>query len=115
MVYHAYAFTYIYLITRIRIFCSYGSMLHIQKRYNFGFHETDNAHSALVDGKIVEFTSYPGSIYSQDDFYKITKRSAKTETIVAGTEIQNNNRQLWEKIMTRSDQVKIISILFLKK
>lgn len=81
-------------------------MLRVQKRYNFGFHETDNAHSALVDGKIVEFTSYPGSIFSQDDFYKITKRGSKTETIVVGTEIQNNNRQLWEKIMTKSDQVR---------
>lgn len=79
-------------------------MLRIQKRYKFSFHETERENSALVNGKIVEFTSYPGSVYSQDDFYKITKRGAKTETTVVGTEIENNNRQLWEKIM-KSDQV----------
>lgn len=79
-------------------------MLRIQKRYNFGFHEIESQNSALVNGKIVEFTSYPGSIYSQDDFYKITKRGSKTEVTVVGTEIQNNNRQLWEKIM-KLDQV----------
>lgn len=79
-------------------------MLRIQKRYNFGFHETDSDNSVLVHGKIVEFTSYPGSIFSQDDFYKITKKNSLRETTVVGTEIQNNNRQLWEKIM-KSDQV----------
>ncbi|VVC38026.1 Phospholipase B-like [Cinara cedri] len=83
---------------------SYGSMLRIQKRYSFGYHETNSINSALIHGKIVEFTSYPGSIFSQDDFYKITKRGSLTETTVVGTEIQNNNRQLWEKIM-KSDQV----------
>ncbi|XP_015379171.1 PREDICTED: putative phospholipase B-like lamina ancestor isoform X2 [Diuraphis noxia] len=82
----------------------YGSMLRIQKRYNFGFHETESVDSALVNGKIVEFSSYPGSIYSQDDFYKITKKGSVSETIVIGTELQNNNRQLWEKIM-KTDQV----------
>lgn len=83
-------------------------MLRIQKRYNFGYHETENDNSPLVNGKIVEFTSYPGSIYSQDDFYKISKRgSSNMGTIVVGTEIRNNNRQLWKKIM-KSDQVYIL-------
>lgn len=82
-------------------------MLRIQKRYNFGYHETESDDSALVNGKIVEFTSYPGSVYSQDDFYKITKRNSKTETAVTGTELQNKNRQLWEKIMQKKDQVSI--------
>ncbi|CAH1725232.1 unnamed protein product [Aphis gossypii] len=82
----------------------YGSMLRIQKRYNFGFHETESEDSALVNGKIIEFTSYPGSIYSQDDFYKVTRKGSKPETTVVGTELQNNNRQLWEKIM-KKDQV----------
>lgn len=79
-------------------------MLRIQKRYNFGFHETESDDSAHVNGKIIEFTSYPGSVYSQDDFYKITKAASKIKTTVVGTEIQNNNRQLWEKIM-KTDQV----------
>lgn len=84
---------------------SYGSMLRIQKRYNFGFHEieSDDRDRTLVNGQIVEFTSYPGSIYSQDDFYKVTKRNSKTETCVVGTELLNNNRQLWEKIMQKKD------------
>lgn len=82
-------------------------MLRIQKRYNFGYHEIESDDSALVNGKIVEFTSYPGSVYSQDDFYKVTKRNSKTETTVAGTELQNKNRQLWEKIMQKKDQVSI--------
>lgn len=77
----------------------------MQKRYKFGFHETDGGDSALVRGKIVEFTSYPGSIFSQDDFYKITERGSLTETTVVGTEVRNNNRQLWEKIM-KPDQVR---------
>lgn len=79
-------------------------MLRIQKRYKFGYHETEKEGSALVNGKIIEFTSYPGSIYSQDDFYKITQRDAEKETTVTGTELQNKNPQLWEKIM-KSDQV----------
>lgn len=79
-------------------------MLRIQKRYNFGFHETESVDSALVNGKIVEFSSYPGSVYSQDDFYKVTKKGSTVETIVVGTELKNNNRQLWEKIM-KTDQV----------
>lgn len=82
-------------------------MLRIQKRYNFGFHETENDKSNLVNGKIIEFTSYPGSVYSQDDFYKITTDGeSRTVMTVVGTEIQNNNRQLWEKIM-KSNQVPI--------
>lgn len=79
-------------------------MLRIQKRYKFGFHETESDSSKLVNGKIIEFTSYPGSIYSQDDFYKVARRDSKTQTTIVGTEIQNKNRQLWEKIM-KSDQV----------
>lgn len=79
-------------------------MLRIQKRYNFGYHEIESADSAHVNGKIVEFSSYPGSVYSQDDFYKITNAASIVETTVVGTEIQNNNRQLWEKIM-KTDQV----------
>lgn len=82
-------------------------MLRIQKRYNFGYHEIESDDSALVNGKIVEFTSYPGSVYSQDDFYKVSKRNSKTETTVTGTELQNKNRQLWEKIMQKKDQVSI--------
>jgi len=82
----------------------YGSMLRILKRYNFGFHETEGDNNVLVNGKIIEFTSYPGSIYSQDDFYKITKKNSKPQTTVVGTELKNNNRQLWEKIM-KTDQV----------
>ena len=79
-------------------------MLRILKRYNFGFHETEGDNNVLVNGKIIEFTSYPGSIYSQDDFYKITKKNSKPQTTVVGTELKNNNRQLWEKIM-KTDQV----------
>jgi len=96
------------IINSVCIF-SYGSMLRILKRYNFGFHETEGDNNVLVNGKIIEFTSYPGSIYSQDDFYKITKKNSKPQTTVVGTELKNNNRQLWEKIM-KTDQVYLFKV-----
>lgn len=80
-------------------------MFRIQKRYNFGFHETGNFGSALVKGKVVEFTSYPGSIHSQDDFYKVIKRNTKTEMVIAGTESQNKTKILLEKFMEGKDKV----------
>lgn len=81
------------------------SIPRIQKRYNFGFHENGNVGSALVNGKVVEFTSYPGSIYSQDNFYKVIKRNSKTEMLVVGTELQNETKILLENIFEDIDQV----------
>ncbi|XP_050427477.1 putative phospholipase B-like lamina ancestor [Adelges cooleyi] len=77
----------------------YGSMLRIKKRYDFGYRIKGNENSPVVNGKIIEFTSYPGTIFSQDDFYRITQTMSNTESTVVGTQIQNNNRVLWEKIM----------------
>lgn len=80
-------------------------MLRIKKRYNFAYHNDDSTDSDIVYGRNIEFTSYPGSIFSQDDFYKITREDSGSQTTIVGTQIQNNNRLLWDKIM-KLEQVK---------
>lgn len=56
-------------------------MLRIQKKYSFNYHLTGKSKSDLVPGRIVSFTSYPGSIHSQDDFYQIQMNDDSKVTI----------------------------------
>lgn len=49
--------------------------------------------AALVPGRVVTFTSYPGTIHSQDDFYQVSDKSLT----VTGTAIKNLNHALWAK------------------
>ncbi|KAF6203455.1 hypothetical protein GE061_001786 [Apolygus lucorum] len=49
----------------------YTEMLRMMKRYTFGFHDMPGKSSNLVPGQQISFTSYPGAVLSQDDFYQI--------------------------------------------
>lgn len=49
----------------------FQSMLRVLKRYQFGYHHTSDANSNPVPGQIITFSSYPGVIHSQDDFYLV--------------------------------------------
>ncbi|XP_075220936.1 putative phospholipase B-like lamina ancestor isoform X2 [Lycorma delicatula] len=72
----------------------YSSMLRVQKRYKFGLHEFEDPDASLVTGQVMVFTSYPGSLHSQDDFYQITGSSSAL--VVAGTYLKNYNSYLWQ-------------------
>uniref|UniRef100_A0A1B6DDF0 Phospholipase B-like n=2 Tax=Clastoptera arizonana TaxID=38151 RepID=A0A1B6DDF0_9HEMI len=72
----------------------YSAMLRVQKRYRFSFHNTAERNSPLVPGQVLAFTSYPGSIHSQDDFYQI---SGSTNLTITGTVIKNVNNSLWDE------------------
>jgi hypothetical protein len=49
-------------------------MLRVLKRYQLGYHYTSQTDSYLVPGQITTFSSYPGAIHSQDDFYLVAGR-----------------------------------------
>jgi hypothetical protein len=49
-------------------------MLRVLKRYQLGYHHTSEIDSHLVPGQITAFSSYPGAIHSQDDFYLVAGR-----------------------------------------
>jgi hypothetical protein len=48
-------------------------MLRVLKRYHLGYHHTSGDDSSLVPGQITTFSSYPGVIHSQDDFYLVLR------------------------------------------
>lgn len=81
----------------------YSAMLRIQKHYSFSFHMTGQQNSELVPGRVLKFTSYPGAVHSQDDFYQISgekfNHTATSKNItVAGCAIKNLNRKLWNSV-----------------
>ncbi|XP_065210188.1 putative phospholipase B-like 2 isoform X2 [Planococcus citri] len=68
----------------------YSSMLRVQKKYNFNYHLTGRSNAELVPGRTISFTSYPGAIHSQDDFYQILVNDGSTVT-VTGTALLTLN------------------------
>nr|XP_018907684.1 PREDICTED: uncharacterized protein LOC109037460 [Bemisia tabaci]XP_018907685.1 PREDICTED: uncharacterized protein LOC109037460 [Bemisia tabaci] len=75
---------------------SYSGMLRVQKKYAFGYHRTGSPESALAPGRTLLFSSYPGSLHSQDDLYLIASDKGK-KLFVIGTAIQNFNTSLWDR------------------
>lgn len=75
---------------------SYSSMLRIQKKYSFKLRLTADGH-AVIPGHTVTFSSYPGLIFSGDDFYLLSSGLAVMETTNS-----NNNKNLTAKITYRS-------------
>nr|CAD7459041.1 unnamed protein product [Timema tahoe] len=71
---------------------SLQSMLRVLKKYNFGFHPLGSQNST-VPGRSVSFSSYPGTILSNDDFY-ITSAGLVTQE----TTIGNSNASLWSHV-----------------
>ena len=71
---------------------SYQSMLRTLKKYTFAYHWDDTKRSEhLIPGQTMSFSSYPGLIYSGDDFYLISTGLAVTETTIG-----NSNKDLWK-------------------
>ncbi|XP_019349178.2 putative phospholipase B-like 2 [Alligator mississippiensis] len=71
---------------------SYQSMLRIIKRYMLPF-RTSAQSNFVVPGNIQVFSSYPGTIFSGDDFYILSSGLVTLETTIG-----NNNAALWKYI-----------------
>ncbi|XP_013380031.1 putative phospholipase B-like 2 isoform X2 [Lingula anatina] len=70
---------------------SFQSMLRILKKYDFGYKIQDSG--PLIPGKVMTFSSYPGVIYSGDDYYLISSGLVSQETTIG-----NNNDKLWKYV-----------------
>lgn len=71
-------------------------MTRILKRYKFNYSRTSDPHDTSVPCNSVEFSGYPGSITSQDEFYIL--RGHHHKLVVAGTPLNNYNNKLWKYI-----------------
>ncbi|KAI8436682.1 hypothetical protein MSG28_010170 [Choristoneura fumiferana] len=80
---------------------SYSSMTRILKRYKLNYHLTAKS-PILVPGTSVDFSGYPGSITSQDEFYMV--KGANHNMAVTGTSLNNYNNNLW-KVVNITEQV----------
>lgn len=70
-------------------------MTRIMKRYKLNYHQTSKA-SNVVSGSSVDFSSYPGSITSQDEFYVINGNNVRLA--ITGTSLKNYNNKLWRNV-----------------
>ncbi|XP_039628230.1 putative phospholipase B-like 2 [Polypterus senegalus] len=68
---------------------TYQAMLRIMKKYTFAFHVSPEADS-VIPGNVQAFSSYPGSIFSGDDFYILSTKMVAMETTIG-----NSNASLW--------------------
>ncbi|XP_074015954.1 putative phospholipase B-like 2 [Numenius arquata] len=69
---------------------SYQSMLRIIKKYTLPF-RTSAAGNSEIPGSIQVFSSYPGTIFSGDDFYILSSGLVALETTIG-----NNNPARWK-------------------
>ncbi|KAF7661966.1 hypothetical protein LDENG_00248930 [Lucifuga dentata] len=69
---------------------NYQSMLRIIKKYNFAF-RVSPIDSDVLPGGTQAFSSYPGSIFSGDDFYILSSGLVTLETTIG-----NSNPALWK-------------------
>uniref|UniRef100_A0A8C0Y3W7 Phospholipase B-like n=1 Tax=Cyprinus carpio carpio TaxID=630221 RepID=A0A8C0Y3W7_CYPCA len=74
---------------------NYQSMLRILKRYSFTY-RTSPTEKEIIPGRIQVFSSYPGSIFSGDDFYLLS-----TGLVTLETTIGNSNAELWRFVRPR--------------
>ncbi|CAF4881612.1 unnamed protein product [Pieris macdunnoughi] len=72
---------------------SYSSMTRIMKRYKLNYQSMTKDNKA---GLTIDFSSYPGSITSQDEFYVI--KGTNHRLSIAGTTIKNYNNKLWKDV-----------------
>lgn len=68
-------------------------MLRLLKKYTFGYHVLSKT-SALVPGKSIIMSSYPGALSSHDEFYVIQGQK-NHELIVVGMPWTIAKRSLW--------------------
>ncbi|XP_033924171.1 putative phospholipase B-like 2 [Melopsittacus undulatus] len=74
---------------------SYQSMLRIIKKYTLPF-RTSAAGNLQIPGSIQVFSSYPGTIFSGDDFYILSSGLVALETTIG-----NNNPARWKYLDPR--------------
>ncbi|XP_052004699.1 putative phospholipase B-like 2 [Xyrauchen texanus] len=74
---------------------TYQSMLRIMKRYDFAY-RTSPKEKTFIPGRIQVFSSYPGSIFSGDDFYILSSGLVTMETTIG-----NSNSDLWKFVQPR--------------
>lgn len=74
---------------------TYSSMTRILKRYKLNYHKTAKD-PKLVHGTSIDFSGYPGSITSQDEFYIINGENHRIA--VTGTALRNYNPKLWKEV-----------------
>lgn len=71
---------------------SYQSMIRVLKKYTLPYHWTSSSKKP-VPGQIMAFSSYPGLVYSGDDFTVISSGLGVTETTIG-----NSNADLWKNV-----------------
>ncbi|XP_021488857.1 putative phospholipase B-like 2 [Meriones unguiculatus] len=72
---------------------SYQSMLRIIKKYQLHFREGPKEEYPLIAGNSLVFSSYPGTIFSGDDFYILGSGLVALETTIG-----NKNPALWKYV-----------------
>ncbi|KAG8455685.1 hypothetical protein GDO86_001759 [Hymenochirus boettgeri] len=72
---------------------TYQSMLRIIKKYTFPFHTKPKGGPEVIPGWVQTFSSYPGTIFSGDDFYLLSSGLVTLETTIG-----NSNNALWKHI-----------------
>ncbi|XP_045390713.1 putative phospholipase B-like 2 [Lemur catta] len=75
---------------------NYQHMLRVIKKYWFQFREGPREDDPLVPGNKVIFSSYPGTIFSCDDFYILGSGLVTLETTIG-----NRNPLLWKYVRPR--------------
>ncbi|XP_053558122.1 LOW QUALITY PROTEIN: putative phospholipase B-like 2 [Bombina bombina] len=71
---------------------TYQSMLRIIKKYTLPFRISQNG-GTVIPGSVQTFSSYPGTIFSGDDFYLLSSGLVTLETTIG-----NSNPVLWKYI-----------------
>uniref|UniRef100_A0A7N5P4L6 Phospholipase B-like n=1 Tax=Ailuropoda melanoleuca TaxID=9646 RepID=A0A7N5P4L6_AILME len=75
---------------------SYQNMLRVIKKYWFQFREDPQENSPLAPGNKVVFSSYPGTLFSCDDFYIMGSGLVTLETTIG-----NRNPALWKYVQPK--------------
>lgn len=67
----------------------FNAMLRIYKLYNLTYYDSGN----VIEGAVASFSSYPGLLYSGDDFHILSSGLVSQETTIG-----NGNKDLWQYI-----------------
>jgi hypothetical protein len=81
------------LYTAHTTWSSFGDMTRMYKLYDFGYHAGVGGTGGLVPGRRIAMSSYPGNLFSTDDWYTTSAGLAVTETT-----IDNHNTTLWPTV-----------------
>jgi hypothetical protein len=94
-------------------------MLRVLKRYQFGYHHTSDTNSNPVPGQILTFSSYPGVIHSQDDFYLVVDQlefgKRQHQLAVLGTAFNSYNSSSVTSLNQKEQVMTGIALYFIFK